>query len=227
MKLNSEFYKKKELKRIQFIVWNQWEGLNKKNSIGVSQIKILVDATIPFQIKPWEWRNEKLRREGQYRGIPRCKIAVFTVEGWLTYTWIIYEMNHPTLYSKRWLWWHDLHPAPDPRRGVLLWILGVGGPPVSPNLTPFQTQKCRFPNSFSDQISKIHTHFQTWPNLACSRLSITRGDSQFPPALFSCSRFLIQRTQLSRSLEQARPGKAEIMSSFSIRLGRKLKHEFF
>ena len=99
-------------------------------------------------------------------------------------------MNHPTLYSKRWLWWHDLHPAPDPRRGVLLWILGVGGPPGSPNLTPFQTQKCRFPHSFSDQISKIHTHFQTWPNLACSRLSISRGDSQFLPALFSCSRFL-------------------------------------
>ena len=24
-------------------------------------------------------------------------------------------MNHPTFYSKRWLWWHDLHPAPDPR----------------------------------------------------------------------------------------------------------------
>ena len=22
--------------------------------------------------------------------------------------------NHPTLYSKRWLLWHDLHPAPPP-----------------------------------------------------------------------------------------------------------------
>ena len=33
--------------------------------------------------------------------------------------------------------------------------------------------------------------------------------------------------QLSRGLEQARRGKAEIMSSFSIRLGRKQKHEFF
>ena len=62
--------------------------------------------------------------------------------------------------------------------------------PVLRILTLLQTKKCHFPHPFSDQISKIHTHFQTWPNLACSRLSISRGDSQFLPALFSCSRFL-------------------------------------
>ena len=31
-------------------------------------------------------------------------------------TWRITEMNHPALYSKGWLRWHDLHPAPDTRR---------------------------------------------------------------------------------------------------------------
>ena len=34
---------------------------------------------------------------------------------------------------------------------------------VSQILTLFQTQKYHFPHLFSDQISKIHTHFQTWP----------------------------------------------------------------
>ena len=30
-------------------------------------------------------------------------------------------------------------------------------------LTLFQTKKCHFPHLLSDQTSKIHTHFQTWP----------------------------------------------------------------
>ena len=30
-------------------------------------------------------------------------------------------------------------------------------------LTLFQTKKCHFPHLFSDQTSKIHTHFQTLP----------------------------------------------------------------
>ena len=30
-------------------------------------------------------------------------------------------------------------------------------------LTQFQTKKCHFPYLFSDQTSKIHTRFQTWP----------------------------------------------------------------
>ena len=50
----------------------------KKNSTGVSQSKILTDATISFQIKPWRYEeNEELRREGQCKGIPRCKKSVF------------------------------------------------------------------------------------------------------------------------------------------------------
>ena len=57
-------------------------------------------------------------------------------------------------------------------------------------LTLFQTKKCHFPRWFSD-ISKIHTHSQTWSDLACSRLLDSGGESpQFPPVLFSCLRFL-------------------------------------
>ena len=49
--------------------------------------------------------------------------------------------------------------------GVLLGILGGGVPPCSPNPGPrrFQDKKCYFPHPFSDQTSKIHTRFQTWP----------------------------------------------------------------
>ena len=47
--------------------------------------------------------------------------------------------------------------------------------PVLRILTLLQTKKCHFPHPFSDQISKIHTHFWTWPNLACSRLSQFSG----------------------------------------------------
>ena len=46
-------------------------------------------------------------------------------------------------------------------RGVLLGILGEAVPPQI--LTLFQTKKCHFPHLFSDQTSKIHTPFQTWP----------------------------------------------------------------
>ena len=56
----------------------------------------------------------------------------------------------------------------------------------------FQTKKSHFPHSFSDQISKIHTHFRTWPNLACSMLSDSWGHSQFSPPfifVFSFSQF--------------------------------------
>ena len=62
-------------------------------------------------------------------------------------------------------------------------------PPGSLNPYPVsELKKCHFLHSFSDLISKIHTHFQTWPNLACSRLSDKEETTQFPPVLFS--RFL-------------------------------------
>ena len=35
--------------------------------------------------------------------------------------------------------------------------------PVLQILTLFQAKKCQFPHSFSVQISKIHSRFQTWP----------------------------------------------------------------
>ena len=35
--------------------------------------------------------------------------------------------------------------------------------PVLQILTRFQTIKCYFPHPFSDQTSRIHTRFQTWP----------------------------------------------------------------
>ena len=83
-----------------------------------------------------------------------------------------------------------LHPAPDPRRGYFYEFLVGLCHPVLQILSLFQTKKCHFPHWFSD-ISKIHTYFQTWSDLACSRLSDRGGESpQFPPVLFSCLHFL-------------------------------------
>ena len=88
-----------------------------------------------------------------------------------SHMWIITEMNHPTLYSKRWLWWRDLHPAPDPWRRGYYWefLVGVCRPVL-------QILNLNFPHLFSDKISKIHTLFRIWPNLACFRLSDSWGD---------------------------------------------------
>ena len=61
--------------------------MNKKNSIGVSQRKILIDATIPFQIKPWEYEEMKNSdKKVNIGAFCKSKKAVFRVEGLLTYT---------------------------------------------------------------------------------------------------------------------------------------------
>ena len=162
------------------------------------------------QIKPREYEDWMKNSDEKFnvRAFPRCTKAVLNGEGLLTYvnnnrT----ESSNLTLYSKRWLWWHDLHPAPEPRRGVLLGILGRGVPPGSLNPDLISDKKCHFPHQFSDQISKIHTYFRTWPNLACSRLGsqIVGESSQFSLVLFSCSSFLnsADPTQCRR-LEQVR-----------------------
>ena len=125
---------------------------------------------------------------------PWCKKAVFRMHGLLIYTWIITQMNHPTLHSKRWLWWHDLYPAPDPGEGYF-WEFLVGVCHlVLQILTLFQTKKCHFPLWFSD-ISKIHTYFQAWSHLACSRLSDSWGDSP----VFSRFIFVFMLSQFSGS----------------------------
>ena len=46
---------------------------------------------------------------------------------------------------------------------VLLGIFGGGVLPGSPNPDPVSDQKSNFPHLFSNQNSKIHTRFQTWP----------------------------------------------------------------
>ena len=55
----SEFKERRSQKRIQFIVLNNKKHRIKKNSIDVSQSKILTYATISFQIKPWRYEEMK------------------------------------------------------------------------------------------------------------------------------------------------------------------------
>ena len=57
LKLNSEFYQKKELEE------NQSEKHRIKGIVCPSQSKIPKDASIPFQIKPWEY--EEMKNSGE------------------------------------------------------------------------------------------------------------------------------------------------------------------
>jgi len=53
LKLNSEYNKKEGLRENSIYSFKPIRSTAlKENSIGVSQSKILIDATIPFQIKP-------------------------------------------------------------------------------------------------------------------------------------------------------------------------------
>ena len=60
LKLNSEFYKKKEFEEISicsFTPVRSTELKKKKVLVLVRSVKFLSDATIPFQIKPWEYED--------------------------------------------------------------------------------------------------------------------------------------------------------------------------
>ena len=137
--------------------------------------------------------DEKVR---DYRDLLWCKTAVFRGERLLTYTWIITKMNHDQRYLilsnvygdmiytlvltlQRGYSWEFLF-------GVCYLVLQI--------LILFQTKKWHFPHPFSDQISRICTHFQAWPNFACSRLS----DSGRDAPVSSCFIFTFVLSQFSR-----------------------------
>ena len=59
LKLNSEFYKKKEFEEISICSFTTIRSteLKKIVLVFVRSVKFLSDATIPFQIKPWEYED--------------------------------------------------------------------------------------------------------------------------------------------------------------------------
>ena len=59
LKLNSEFYKKKELEEISICSFKPKRSTELKKIVFVlvRSVKFLSDATIPFQIKPWEYED--------------------------------------------------------------------------------------------------------------------------------------------------------------------------
>ena len=53
--------------------------------------------------------------------------------------------------------------------------------PVHKIQTIFQTKKCNFPHPFSDQTSKIHSRFQTWPEIMLSLLTECKQNNSSNP----------------------------------------------
>ena len=84
-------------------------------------------------------RNEVLRREGQYRGIPQCKKSSIKVGG-ITDLYVNNDRNESSNMI--------LNPAPDPWMGILQRILGGGVPPGSLNPDPISDQKMSFSTPF-------------------------------------------------------------------------------
>ena len=93
-------------------------------------------------------------------------------------------------------------------------------------LSLFQTKKCHFPHSFSDQISKIHTLFPTWPNLACSGLSDSWGDSPvfshfilvFALSQFSGPNYLRARNRLGLTRQKLEHEQKNSPNAFQIHI---------
>ena len=71
-------------------------------------------------------------------------------------------------------------------------FLVVGVPPGSPNPDPISDQKYNFPHPFSDQTSKIHIRFQTWP-LGRNYVIITQIRAQTNKLIKSISNSHISR----------------------------------
>ena len=101
-KWNCEFYKKEELEETSIYSFKPvdqkiWERHQiKKNSIGVSESKILIDATIrSFKALGYEAMKNPDEEVNTEACIPQCKKAVFRGKGLLTYTWIITKIYHP------------------------------------------------------------------------------------------------------------------------------------
>ena len=59
LKLNSEFYKKKELEENPIYSFKQIRSTDFLKKVLVLVSKILMDGTIPSQIEPWEYEEMK------------------------------------------------------------------------------------------------------------------------------------------------------------------------
>ena len=58
LKLNSEFYKRKELEGVSICSFKPMRSTElKKIVLVLPSVEFLSDATIPFQIKPWEYED--------------------------------------------------------------------------------------------------------------------------------------------------------------------------
>ena len=79
------------------------EAPNKRNSIGVSRLsKIPKDASIPFQINPWEYEMKNSDEKVNIGAFREVKSSIYA--GGITHLYVNNNRNessNPTLYSTR------------------------------------------------------------------------------------------------------------------------------
>ena len=98
--------------------------------------KIVMDATIPFQIKPWEYGE--MKNSDRKVNIEAFLDVKKQYLGGRVYSPI--HVNNNRNESSNMI----LNPAPDPWRGALLRIIVGGVPPGSPNPDPISDLKMSF-----------------------------------------------------------------------------------
>ena len=78
LKLNSEFYKKKEFEEISICSFTPIRSteLKKIALVLVRSVKFLSDATIPFQIKPWEYEGWMKNSDEKVNAMHKSSILV-------------------------------------------------------------------------------------------------------------------------------------------------------
>ena len=137
---------------------NQEVKHHSMNSV-LSSIDMWQSHVHPDPSSPWSLYSSHLYKKQQAR-YNNPSVSVKNEQQCLMSDCKLHAHVIRNIYKGKWLWQACTQGGGG---GVLPGILGGVMPPGCPNPDLFQTKNCNFPHLFSDQSSKIHAHFQTWP----------------------------------------------------------------
>ena len=138
---------------------NQEVKHHSMNSV-LSSIDMWQSHVHPDPSSPWSLYSSHLYKKQQARD-NNPSVSVKNEQQCLMSDCKLHAHVIRNTYKGKWLWQACTQVGGG---GGYSWEFLVGlCHPVVQILTLFQTKNCNFPHLFSDQSSKIHTHFQTWP----------------------------------------------------------------